>query len=173
MPARTRFEFRIIQAIVTCQCSRIVGRAMRLQIRGGGHRHKTHIAQFATDQRRVGQLTDAQRDIKPLLNRINLLAGHPHIELYCRMRLLKTRDQGPHRRHHQGLRQRDPQRALRLFACRRRGCSRLLGDVLEVFAVFMKTFARLGQAQPVRRAIHQLHAELLFQHGNVTTHHRL
>lgn len=54
------------------------------QVQGTGDKHPPHLANPARDQSRFNEMADANCDVQPFLDKIEVSVGEQHFHLYLR-----------------------------------------------------------------------------------------
>jgi hypothetical protein len=132
-----------------------------------------HVGDLARDQRGIRHGRDPQRHVDPLVDEVDIAILQPQVERHLGVFLDIVVDGRRQRRLPEIARRRNPQQAARL--------GRLVGDRrIEVIELLQQCagfaiigLACLGEAQLARGAVHQPHAQIIFEVGHIFAEQRL
>jgi hypothetical protein len=157
------------------QVRRRLDRAEPRQQVGRGHQHAPAGAEGARHQQRavLDGRAHAQRDVDALLDQVDRPVDHPHVDAHRRVERHELRHQLRQAAVRHGHRHAQAHQPAGLGLHLRHRLGRGLRRVAHGGGVAQVDFAGRRERQPPRAALHQLHAQALFQVGHAPRQARL
>ena len=153
-------------AVVPRQLLGPARRAVAREIGRRGADQAFVLADLARHEARIGEPSDAQRDIDALLDHVDHAVGRQQVELHQRMARQKLRQDRGELMGGEGQRRRHPQQPVRRAAMAGHLALERLDLAHDALRGGVEDLALLGEMQRPRRALQEPHAEPGFQPGD-------